>query len=601
MARRQSPKLAATVNLQPLTANRFTGGLDLTSSEETLDTSYARVLENISRGKTGGMEVSQGTELLADLAPGGAGVQVDGYYFYTYVITVDENGKVFAVDGTGVGSIIWSPEIAAISGLPPWGGDLLGVTFVEFNGDLVIHNGIDKPIIISPTLIVTYLQDLATGSNINVPIGRWATKHGRWHVVAVGSELYITHIDTSGTFFGDPAPNIGTILQLGPRVVSGNKAITGLLSFRDYLLVFFAECLIPMQIAVDESSGTPVLTADYSDAIEGYGALNQRVLASLGDEVLSTDIIGTNTLTRSIFSKVTDGGRVNSRVFPAVQKMLSRLSVESLRDRTFSIFDRIESTYMLFIPSADVDAVETVVFMYLRNKKENTAQWSVRRGWNWRWVTRTAQGNIIFGRGSKLFLLGRSDIRPVYSDYVGEQEPWSDGTVWADNTGWSPVVPSGDVPTSYQGVDILFDWQWPWSEMKHGGLKKINKFISFSTLGQALFTAEMFIDGFLYPTDDNGEEWSDGTLWSDGTGWSRYTLILDPAITLQVIANDRSGFGQDTFGTGPYGLGAASADQRPYNFPAQFQKMKLRISGRIREALTVNQVRLFHQVGSMRR
>jgi hypothetical protein len=65
-----------------------------------------------------------------------------------------------------------------------WSNGLDTADFVPYKNELIIHNGIDKPITINRDLEVKYLQDLASGSNVNVPIGRYGCVVSNYHCVA---------------------------------------------------------------------------------------------------------------------------------------------------------------------------------------------------------------------------------------------------------------------------------------------------------------------------------------------------------------------------------------------------------------------------------
>jgi hypothetical protein len=98
------------------------------------------------------------------------------------------------------------------------------------------------------------LIDLGTLTNINTPVGKYVIAHGQYTCIAGvasdPSKLYISARGTSGTYFGDPAPNDAVILDLGPRVSLGNATITGLVAYRDKLLVTFERGVLPLNLGV---------------------------------------------------------------------------------------------------------------------------------------------------------------------------------------------------------------------------------------------------------------------------------------------------------------------------------------------------------------
>jgi len=102
---------------------------------------------------------------------------------------------------------------------------------------------VDKPVSISVALATTYLQDLATGSNTNVPIGKYGCTVGNYHVVAgipaAPTVAYIASKATAGTFPGDPAPNDAISFDVGAYAPAGATEIRGVAGFRQFLIVFF--------------------------------------------------------------------------------------------------------------------------------------------------------------------------------------------------------------------------------------------------------------------------------------------------------------------------------------------------------------------------
>jgi hypothetical protein len=128
-------------------------------------------------------------------------------YFSARIVIVFTNGDIWIVDGAGGNKeVIWNQDIAAAlpvpDGEPPpigWSGGLTTIDFVSYKNELIIHNGIDKPITISRDFVVTYLQDLASGNNINVPIGKFGCVVSNYHCVAgIDAQPTLIYISTSG-------------------------------------------------------------------------------------------------------------------------------------------------------------------------------------------------------------------------------------------------------------------------------------------------------------------------------------------------------------------------------------------------------------------
>jgi hypothetical protein len=130
------------------------------------------------------------------------------------------NGDVISVLGDGTTTRIFDAVIAAaLAGAPAGWHTTTFASFAQFNNKLIICNGVDKPLIVSPNLTVDYLQDIATSTNINTPICSYVTTCDRYMVMAGDpvhpNSIHISARDTSGTYFGDTAPNDGTFLDVG--------------------------------------------------------------------------------------------------------------------------------------------------------------------------------------------------------------------------------------------------------------------------------------------------------------------------------------------------------------------------------------------------
>ena len=245
-------------NLQVSTVRSFEGGLNATDTDLNMSPKYAKVLDNLERAIDGSLSVRPGTILIGTVNTDNTPI-VNCYYFNQVVVTVQETGAIHGIAGDGSDT-----EFAS-------GGVLFNGTqeanFTIFNSDLIIVNGRDKPVIISGDvfnanyMIPQYLVDLATLSNVNTPIGKYVIAHAQYTVIAGvatdPSKLFISQKDTSGTFFGDPPPNDAIILDLGPRVSLGSATITGLVAYRDKLLVTFERGVLPVNLGV--YTGTPPL------------------------------------------------------------------------------------------------------------------------------------------------------------------------------------------------------------------------------------------------------------------------------------------------------------------------------------------------------
>src|SRR4051812_44256630 len=150
-------------SLKQSTARDFSGGLDLVDSEFNLASKFAVASTNVVHNVNGDLQVRWGTRQFSHLETTTTSYVVGMEYYFAYLIVVMSSGLVYAVNGSGVSTLIWNSSVAALlPGNPAGWSTTPRANFTQFLGDLIITNGIDKPIIIDNTLRVQYLQDLGT-------------------------------------------------------------------------------------------------------------------------------------------------------------------------------------------------------------------------------------------------------------------------------------------------------------------------------------------------------------------------------------------------------------------------------------------------------
>jgi len=583
------------LTLRTKTFSDFDNGLNVRANDLNLDPSYARSLVNCFRASDGSIQVRYGTKLFADVS---AHIDrtVGMRYYNGRLIVVGRNGNIAAVDRLGAASLIWDETIARIRTLGLTGAwqDVKRASFAEFNGELIIVDGAHKPLLVPSNFLVRYLVDIPTQTNIRVPIAPYIVTHGRYLVMGEGRNLYISNIDSSGTWAGD-AGSDGVTIDLGSRLEVGELGITGLASFRDRIVVQFANAMLVGQLGVYTlTAHTPTL----SDPIEQFGTASHNTISAIGDDVLFMDRFGVPSLARTLFTGVITPSRVSHNIDPLIIMEIAKNSIDSLQQRAFAILDRNESQYMLFMPnSANDDAqTETRAFVFTNIKALKVAAWSEFRGWNWRAAARSALGTVFFASDNMIYEYG-SITDPHDRDYINEQETWGDSTTWLDGTGWSPVVDEAS-----SGLPIYFEWEWPWNDLGLRDSIKLSKHLKVDTRGRGRFTAQMFIDNIYEDRSDAGEPWTDDTLFDDDLGFERYDLLrqLDPALSMDFVGGDRLGFGLETVDD-EFGGGRISSDEREYGWPTKFKLMKMRFYGDAAQALRFVSVTLNFQGGTIRR
>ena len=582
------------------TLRDFSGGWNVVDNDLNLDNKFSKILENMQLGIDGANEVRPGTILFAETNEY-LDTIVNCEYYSGHIIAVGKNGKLVKIDSTGKVSEIWSDTWANnLAGNPDGWTTTTFASFAVFNGDLIVCNGINKPLIINSSINVEYLKDLATNTNANTPIARFVVAHGRYLVMAgdltAGTEdkLYISATDVSGTWVGDSAPNDAVNLNLGSRVPSGSFAIKGLGRFRDKLMVMFEDAVLPGTLGVFTED---VHTPTFDDAMENVGALSHRVIQTVGEDILFGDVNGISSIKRALFTGATQSKRNSQLIDPEYHKVLDQLnSTIAIEDNVWSIWDSANTNYMFFVPNGSTDELTTEYrcFVYKKNEALKISSWSDWRNWNFKSGCRSALKHLFLTTGTQVYRLGESTHNQVYTDYQGDQEMFSDDTTFLDNTGFNPVANEAD-----SGVPIQFIWELPWSDNNDRFKVKNSRYINFDTLGDNKFLVEMFTDNIYKDKTDFGENWEEDSLkFDDLTGWD--VDVLDPTLSMVFEGGDSPGFGSDEFGE-DFGGGRPTRLEKLYAWTAKYKIQKLRLSGDAVNQLKVISVSLAYLGGSVRR
>lgn len=594
-------KSAKVSILNEATSRKFDGGLNVADTQLNLSSKYAVVLDNMFVGIDGTLQMRQGTKLFADISTISAYTNVNMEYFYGNLIVINTAGEVFAINGQGTITRIWDSEIAAAKrpGLTTWGATDFAV-FTEFGGELVIGNGQDKPLVVTAGLIVDYLADPATGSNINVPIGRIMEKFSLHLCIADGSMLYVSERNSAGTYEGDAGAQFVNTFDLKTYVIKGDTDIIALSTFKGYLLVWFRECIVPVQF-VEDVTATPKLALSVSSEslILNYGSISSRVVQDTGEATMSTDIVGCSAIGLSKFTKILSPNRPSRLVDRILQKNINDIDAETLANHAFSIYDRRLSAYQLYLPNeSGTLQTATPTYVYRNIPDLSLEAWSIWRGWNWQMVARSSEGNIFYGRRNCccIFVRGDEQTNPLYADFIGEQEMFDDDTTFDDQTGFTPVADEHD-----SGVPIQWTWELPWSDLKHRAFTKTLRYIILDTEGGAAIKCRVFIDD-LYTQNDAGEPFSDGATFDDDTGfYPRTEPLFTQALTMDYVAKDHGGFGTESYGLDLYGGGNNTGLRKLTLTPTKFNTFKLRFEGESTRPLKFVAITLLYQGGSIRR
>lgn len=481
-------------------------------------------------------------------------------WFQGRFVVVCESGVIAEVSTDGICRIIFDIAIAGkLIGAPTgWSSGLRFASFATFNGELMIFNGVDKPLLVNfeNEVPVTYLQDLATGSNFNTPVTRYGVSVDDFVVLFGDVEnpdlVSISSSGTSGTYLGDPPPNDAVEIELGKRVQSIANTLRGGGRYRDKLILVFDDVTAIGTLGIFDTDGNH--EPDFSDAVDEYGGIAHRSMLSLGDDFLMADTVGVPSLSRTTISNTIRPERVSDAIEAEIQESLSALSTETQEDRVYAVFNRLEGQYMLFIPNSDdvATTTETMCYVLSYNRKKALRAWSRFRGWNFRCGDRTINDELYFFSGTKLYHYG-SAASPYAADFIGDP----------------------DIEDTTNGDPIDFDWELPWNDFGTEARFKVARYVQLTSVGTAQFDLSFYADFIL--TNGNGDD--------------------APQVTLPMVGGSVLGFGG---GEQPYGGGRVTNDPRPYAFNMKFKRLKARIRGSVRAPLRFSAMTYFYHLGSMR-
>lgn len=462
------PVKGARQALKSTTLRGFTGGLNVLDDDLNLSHKYAVTSTNIYSDNDGTMKVRYDISSFKDISTvdAGFGTGVNITYFNASLITVGTSGRISRTLANGTTTIIWNATLAALlPGAPSGWSATTFVSFAQFNGKLIVCNGVDKPIIIDSTFFTDYLHDIPTASNVNVPICRYVVSCQRFVVMAgdplFPNRVHISARDASGTWFGDPAPNDGTHLDIGSIVESAN-IIRGLMPFRDKLLVLFAEGIVIGTLGVYDTTGL-IHTPDFNDGIKDYGCVAHRSGISVGDDGLLASLTGVPSIKRTILSQALKAENASSLIDPLYTAAIKSFSLDQLADRIFSVYDRRIGQYLVFIPRPSggggvANAKSVFVYNYRPSLRQDAWSFWTSTSWNFTCGCASLEGTLFFVSGSTIWVYGSRD----------------------------------NVITGA----VSWNWEMPWLDFGDRTKSKELRYISFDTRGYGTFTVTMYVDGF---------------------------------------------------------------------------------------------------------
>lgn len=595
---RRPPKRKPAL-LKSATISDFGGGLDVIDNEITMKSRYARVLRNWNKNNDGSQSVRFGTKFRYNIASAVDGNLIELAYFASHLIAFTTDGQIAKVTEAGVITAIWNDAIAsALVGAPDgWSTGLVvgSIDYTEFRGELIVCNGVDKPLIIHDDLTVEYLNDPATGSNVNTPIGMFCTTVSNFCVIAgidtAESEIYISSQGTSGVWFGDDDPNDAVIVDIGAWVPQNSGAILGLGSFRNFLLVAFEGAIVVIELGAYEED---VHQPQVQDNIISHGIVSHRTTVTTKADFVMADVLGWHTAVRNQF------GLIDTKLLSELIDPMFIAAVPAGADdrkRCFSVRVQPENRIVTFIPDASGNITGYVMTSSDKETIKNPA-WNTWDGWTFTCGASSARGRVFLGEGTKIYLMGNTvyEDEQYYADYIADTE-----AIWTVATSYT----TGDVVLhedsyykclvthtssddfdddfdaeyweDYIGEEISFDWELPWVDVNQRVMTKRLAYLQADTRGGATFTISFFADNFYL--DENQD--------------------YDPAIEMNFVAGDAGGYGVP--GGQPYGGGRRARDERPWGTPLDFKIMKLRIHGTTKYELGIITLSILYNMGTYRR
>lgn len=471
--------------LQSATIRDFSGGWNVLDDDLNLASKYSTKLYNMYADASKCIRVRAGTARFIDLSSvSGIGALriINLEYFNGSLIAVMSDGKIVRITAANTGTVIWNDTIAALLPDAPDGWNTtVFASFAQFNGSLIICNGSDKPLIIDEDFVVDYLHDPATGSNLNTPIARYVIASDRF-LLMTGDPVYPDRIhcsarDAPGVWYGDPDPNDATYIDIG-GVLPNATVIRGIVSFRQNVIVFYAEGSVIGSIGTYDADGNHVLTFD--DPIVNYGSLAHRSIVPYGDDVLMVDRAGIPSLKRTVFTGTLRPERVSDLVDPDMVQHLALIpgvrTQDDLENNLFGVYNKRDGQFFFFMPYTNTESPSPCyVFTYRPNL--SVANWSRFDGWNFVCGCSDLDGLMYFGdRNGKVWIYANTSS--VVYDFYGDASIGGGG-----------------------GIPIAFTWELPWVDFDRRTRTKQSKYLSFDTVPSGSsntcpFTVEMFVDRF---------------------------------------------------------------------------------------------------------
>lgn len=546
------PKLAGLppprVSTLDVTLRDFSGGLKLTDTNAILNSRFAVVLSNMFVEEDYAQQLRYGTKLRREYVSD----IIDAYYFAGNILTFHADGTIFAFDNVNPPVAIWNDAIAALlPGAPlSWTTGVTHIDHAEDGGNLIVHNDKDKPVIINDDLEVDYLQDLATLTNINTPIGRHCATVDKYHVVAFRDtpELIISATGASGTYVGDPIPNDSIIYNLGSYAPTKNRRITACKAFKGLLFVFFATSIVIVRLGKISDTGEHV--PEVVDVLDSIGAISHRSIFTTEKDIVVYTRKGVYRIRRNSLGTAFEPVQLTSDIDPLLSKNLPQIG--SAAGYSFALQDNIAKKAFFFVRT---EADTKLVVACSGDSEFKKTAWSPIDGWDFDGGCVTENDRVFFYKGKKLYQYGNKSFagEDYFSDFLDD-----------------PTVNDGE------GEPIVFDWESSWLDANNRLKTKDILKVTGDTIGEADFFLDIFVDNVYKDSEGN----------------------YDPAVSLELRAGSVGGYGAPSEG---YGGGRRFSDERYYGFPVRCKIFKFRIRGSASKRLTIGALSFIYRTGTYHR
>ncbi len=587
--------------LKDATISDFGGGLNVVDNDVTMKSRFAKVLDNWNkRGSDGSMTVRWGTKFKYDVTGAVTGTLIELAYFAKHILAFTTDGQIAKITEAGVITAIWNDAIAGALVGAPYGwstGLAVGqIDVTEFKGELLVCNGVDKPLIIYDDLTVNYLNDPSSGSNVNTPIGRYCTTVSNYAVIAgvtdEETDIYISAQGTSGAWLGDPDPNDSVVISIGAWVPQNSGEILGIGSFRNFLLVAFEGALVVVELGAYDSTGL-IHKPAVQDNIVSNGIISHRTMVATRNDFVMADTLGWHKAVRTAYGLI-DTEQISELINPEYIPDVPTSTDD--RRKCFSVRNQLESRIMTFLPD-DTGAVTVWTATSEKQEKIANVAWNTYSGWTFTCGCSSERGRVFLGDGTKIYQYGNEvfEDEDYSADYLDDADgAWMSSTNYAigdtveylgdlyialvaHTAGIFASDLANDLWEPYLGDEISFVWEMPWTDINSRARKKFLHYIQADTRGAAQFDIQVFFDNF-YTDAESGE--------------------LIPHLSMGFVGGDALGYGG---GDQPYGGGRRLQDERPWNMPGEFKLMKLRLVGTSREPLSMITLTILYHIGTFRR